>query len=47
MPLIRMFALICAMRQRNGSEAGGPDYYDRIRIKAMKERMRAMREAED
>lgn len=46
MPLVRMFALICAMRQRNGGEAGGPDYYDRIRIKAMKERMRAKREAE-
>lgn len=47
MPLVTIFALICVMRQRNGGETGGPDYYDRIRIRIMKERIAATRKAEN
>lgn len=33
MPLSRLFGLVVCARQRNGGEAGGPDYFERIQIK--------------
>lgn len=37
MPLVRVYSLLAAARIRNGGKAGGPDYWDRATIAAMKE----------
>lgn len=44
-PLARAFALVAVMRQRNGGEAGGPDYYGRIREAAIRARLAKARGA--
>ena len=37
MPLVRVYSLLAVARIRNGGKAGGPDYWDRATIAAMKE----------
>lgn len=41
-PLVRVFALVAAMRTRNGGESAGPDYYDRIRERYMKDMLKGV-----
>lgn len=34
-PMCRMFGMMACARKRNGGKAGGPDYYERIMVKAI------------
>lgn len=40
-PCVTAFAIVAMIRARNGGEFGGPDYYERIRLRRIKDAIRA------
>ncbi len=42
-PLVRLFALEAAARHRNNIPFGGPDYYERHQLKAMKKQLQELK----